>query len=111
MTTNCIGQTSSRRRLFFAMVWLALVSSSALAATLPANFTETQFASGFTNPTAMAFGPDGRLFVSQQGGQLRVFKNGALLAPPIVSLTVDSDGERGLLCVAFDPNFVRNHFG
>ena len=111
MTTNCIGQTSSPRRLFFAVIsWLALISSSALAATLPSNFTETQFASGFSNPTAMAFAPDGRLFVCQQGGQLRVFKNGALLATPFVSLTVDSNGERGLLGVAFDPNFATNNF-
>ena len=80
------------------------------AATLPTNFTETQFATGFTNPTAMAFAPDGRLFVCQQGGQLRVFKNGALLATPFVSLTVDSSGERGLLGIAFDPNFATNNF-
>ena len=104
--------TVSRRRLaFFAVIiWLGLVSSNAPAATLPADFTETQFASGFTNPTAMAFAPDGRLFVCQQGGQLRVFKNGALLAAPFVSLTVDSNGERGLLGVAFDPNFATNNF-
>jgi glucose/arabinose dehydrogenase len=84
--------------------------SETQAATLPANFAETQFATGFTNPTAMAFAPDGRLFVCQQGGQLRVFKNGALLATPFVSLTVDSNGERGLLGVAFDPNFTTNNF-
>lgn len=80
------------------------------AATLPTNFIETQFASGLTNPTAMTFAPDGRLFVCQQGGQLRVVKNGALLATPFVSLTVDSNGERGLLGVAFDPNFATNNF-
>lgn len=80
------------------------------AATLPTDFTETQFASGFTNPTAMAFAPDGRLFVCQQGGQLRVVKNDALLTTPFVSLTVDSNGERGLLGVAFDPNFATNNF-
>jgi glucose/arabinose dehydrogenase len=80
------------------------------AATLPANFVETQLAGGFTNPTAMAFAPDGRLFVCQQGGQLRVVKNGALLATPFLSLTVDSNGERGLLGVAFDPNFASNNF-
>src|SRR5678810_1388505 len=104
--------TTSRRRLaFFAFItWLGLVSPSALAATLPANFTETQFASGLTNPTAMAFAPDGRLFVCQQGGQLRIVKNAALLATPFVSLTVDSNGERGLLGVAFDPNFATNSF-
>src|SRR5258705_10426315 len=104
--------TASRCRLasITVVIWLALISSSALAATLPADFIETQFASGFTNPTAMAFAPDGRLFVCQQGGQLRVIKNGSLLAIPFVSLTVDSNGERGLLGVAFDPNFATNNF-
>jgi len=80
------------------------------AATLPTNFVESQIASGLTNPTAMAFAPDGRLFVCQQGGQLRVIKNGILLPTPFVSLTVDSAGERGLLGVAFDPNFATNQF-
>ncbi|HUS09563.1 MAG TPA: PQQ-dependent sugar dehydrogenase [Pyrinomonadaceae bacterium] len=80
------------------------------AATLPTDFTETQIALGLTNPTAMAFAPDGRLFVCQQGGQLRVVKNGALLATPFVSLTVDPSGERGLLGVAFDPSFITNNF-
>ena len=104
--------TASRRRLaFFAiMIWLGFVSSNALAATLPTDFTETQLAGGLTNPTAMAFAPDGRLFVCQQGGQLRVVKNGVLLVTPFVSLTVDSNGERGLLGVAFDPNFATNNF-
>jgi glucose/arabinose dehydrogenase len=58
----------------------------------------------------MAFAPDGRLFVCLQTGQLRVIKSGTLLATPFVSLTVDSSGERGLLGVAFDPNFGSNHF-
>jgi glucose/arabinose dehydrogenase len=58
----------------------------------------------------MEFAPDGRLFVCQQGGSLRVIVNGALLATPFVTLTVDSAGERGLLGVTFDPNFAGNHF-
>jgi glucose/arabinose dehydrogenase len=96
--------------LFAAVLLLLSVSCQANAATLPANFTETLIASGLTNPTAMAFAPDGRLFVAQQNGQLRVVKNGALLATPFLSLTVDPNGERGLLGVAFDPNFASNHF-
>jgi glucose/arabinose dehydrogenase len=80
------------------------------AATLPAGFTETQVASGINNPTAMAIAPDGRIFVAQQGGRLRVVKNGALLDAPFVTLTVNSSGERGLLGVAFDPDFPANHF-
>jgi glucose/arabinose dehydrogenase len=77
---------------------------------LPAGFTETLVANGLSRPTAMDFAPDGRLFVCLQGGQLRVIKNGTLLATPFVSLNVDSSGERGLLGVAFDPNFASNNF-
>jgi glucose/arabinose dehydrogenase len=58
----------------------------------------------------MEFAPDGRLFVCLQGGQLRIIKNGGLLTTPFVSLTVDSVGERGLLGIAFDPNFASNQF-
>ena len=53
----------------------------------------------------MQFAPDGRLFVCEQGANLRVIKNGVLLPTPFVSLTVDSSGERGLLGMAFDPDF------
>src|SRR5713101_9177604 len=91
--------------LLFSGVLLA-----AVAATLPTGFVETQIASGLSNPTAMDFAPDGRLFVCQQGGQLRVIKNGVLLPTPFVTLTVDSSGERGLLGVAFDPSFATNNF-
>ncbi|MGZ5434937.1 MAG: PQQ-dependent sugar dehydrogenase [Pyrinomonadaceae bacterium] len=58
----------------------------------------------------MALHPDGRIFVCQQTGELRVIKNGALLPTPFVTLTVDPSGERGLLGIAFDPNFATNRF-
>ena len=58
----------------------------------------------------MAIAPDGRIFVCLQGGSLRVIKNGALLPTPFVTLTVDPNGERGLLGIAFDPNFATNNF-
>ncbi len=79
------------------------------AATLPANFTETAI-TGLSAPTAMAIAPDGRIFVCQQGGALRVIKNGALLPQPFMTLVVDPAGERGLLGIAFDPNFASNNF-
>jgi glucose/arabinose dehydrogenase len=97
-------------RSYFGLAFV-LGSFQLRAATLPAGFTESQFGSNLGGtPTAMTFAPDGRLFVCLQGGQLRVIKNGALLPTPFVSLSVDSSGERGLLGVAFDPNFVSNHF-
>ncbi len=75
-----------------------------------AGFVDEQVATGITSPTAMEFAPDGRLFVSQKTGALRVIKNGSLLPTPFTSLTVDSAGERGLLGIAFDPNYATNRF-
>jgi glucose/arabinose dehydrogenase len=92
------------------VVFLGLVLSSFVyAATLPAGFTETQI-SGLSSPTAMEIAPDGRIFVCLQGGALRVIKNGGLLPTPFLTLSVDSTGERGLLGIAFDPNFATNNF-
>jgi glucose/arabinose dehydrogenase len=93
--------------------WLLFfVSALSLhAATLPSGFTEAQVGSNLSGgPTAMEFAPDGRLFVCLQDGHLRVIKNGTLLAAPFVTLSVDSSGERGLLGIAFDPNFSSNNF-
>src|ERR1044072_10039812 len=96
-----------RVRLCLALIAIAV---SRTAAALPAGFQQSVVAAGLSNPTAMQFAPDGRLFVCQQGGQLRVIKNGALLPTPFVTLTVNASGERGLLGVAFDPAFASNHF-
>lgn len=60
------------------------------------------------NPVAMEFAPDGRIFVTEKSGRLRVIKNGELLPTPLITLTVDTFGDRGLLAVALDPSFVEN---
>src|SRR4051794_31900994 len=78
--------------------------------TVPAGFVEELVASGIGSATAMAVAPDGRVFVCQEGGPLRVVENGQLLTTPFMKLTVDANGERGLLGVAFDPNFATNQF-
>jgi cysteine-rich repeat protein len=75
-----------------------------------ANFADSVFVSGLTGPTTMTFAPDGRLFVSEKDGPLRVVKNGQLLSTPFVTLTVDNGNERGLMGIAFDPNFASNHY-
>lgn len=73
-------------------------------------FFETPVASGFSGPTAMEFAPDGRLFVAEQEGKLWVVDNGVRVEQPFLSLNVDSSGERGLLGIAFDPDFANNDF-
>lgn len=78
---------------------------------LPTGFSLATFVSGLAGPaTAMAFAPDGRLFIAQQDGALRVVKNGVLLGTPFVTVNTSADGERGLLGVAFHPQFATNHW-
>lgn len=96
-----------------ALPALALLGAavSVSATSLPDGFADSLVAGGLNNPTAMAFAPDGRLFVSEQTGALRVISaGGTLRTTPFVTLTVDSAGERGLLGVTFDPNFATNHY-
>lgn len=90
--------------------WIERLEDRLSPSLLPPGFTQAQVATGLANPTAMEFAPDGRLFVAEQGGSLRVIKGDALLPAPFVRLNVDSSGERGLLGVTFDPAFPVNHF-
>jgi glucose/arabinose dehydrogenase len=55
---------------------------------------------------------DGRIFVVEQPGRIRLIKDGVLQATPFLDLTsrVLSGGERGLLSVAFHPQYATNHF-
>ncbi len=111
------------RHHWFPGKWLAICGLLALllpllvspmfvvrAAAVLTGFNDANYVTGLNAPTTMAFAPDGRMFVSEQTGTLRVIKNGALLATPFLSLTVNSSGERGLLGIAFDPNFASNNF-
>lgn len=78
--------------------------------TLPPDFEFAPVAVGITGATAMELAPDGRVFLCEQTGALRVVQDKTLLNAPFVTLNVDSTWERGLLGVAFDPAFTRNGY-
>src|SRR5918993_3234501 len=66
-------------------------------------------ASGLTNPILVTHAPGdtSRLFIGQRGGTIRVFdlSTGTLQATPFLTTTVDTNGEGGLLGMAFHPNY------
>ena len=98
--------STSTRSIFVAITLAVTLFGVTIWATmLRPNFTENNLVSGLSSPTAMAFSPDGRLFVAEQGGSLRVVADGVLLPTPFLTVPVSSLGERGLLGVAFDPDF------
>jgi glucose/arabinose dehydrogenase len=67
-------------------------------------------AEGINKPTALADAGDRGLFVTEQGGRVRVIQDGELLADPVLDLTdrVLAEGERGLLGIAVHPEFAAN---
>lgn len=93
----------------FCVVWVAYSASPAQGA-VPSGFQDTLVARGISQPTAMTFAPDGRIFVTQKTGELRVIQNGKLLPRPFLRVNPNANGERGLLGVALDPGFMRNGY-
>ena len=60
----------------------------------------------------LAFAPDGRLFVWQKNGVIRIIKNGVMLSTPFADLSshVNTFDDRGMWGLAFDPNFSSNGY-
>lgn len=88
---------------------LALVAAPAVVAASVAPRQEV-IARGFDSPVSMAFAPDGRLFVCEQAGRVRVVKQRRLLARPLLTVPARASFEDGLLGIACDPDFTRNGY-
>ena len=97
-----------------------LVPPDSSAAGAPAAFNPNgitislqEVASGFNQPVFVTGAGDGsgRLFVVEQGGLVRIVKNGSILPTPFLDLStvVSTGGERGLLGLAFHRSFATNH--
>jgi glucose/arabinose dehydrogenase len=107
-------------KFFVALACLSAmtVATEVGAQVLPAGFINEPVVS-VVGSTALAFTPDGRMLVTTQGGALRVVKNGLLLTTAAISFNANatgadpkicSNGERGLLGVAVDPQFANNNY-
>jgi glucose/arabinose dehydrogenase len=101
-------------RIKFACGAMAAVFTFGAASgqvSVPAGFTATQINPGFDWPVSMAFTGDGRIFVAERGGVIKVVQNGAIVSTFLnISDEVNFSlpGDRGLLAIALDPNFLTN---
>jgi len=111
-----------RHKIALSIVALAAVTAASLlilvevmvpveAATLQSGFAD-ELLTPVSKPTALTFTPDGRMLVTTQPGQLRVYKDGNLLQTPALNLgsKMCFNSERGLLGVAVDPDFATNRY-
>ncbi len=75
-------------------------------------FGQQLIAADLGHPVGIAFALDGRMFVADQAGAVRVIQFGEMLAQPFIDLGDEVNGQwdRGLLGIALDPDFMTNRY-
>ena len=112
-TLNKYGRTIS----LVVVLSFALLSFSA-ASTSAQTFVDQGFSTDIIttlppyDTVGLTFAPDGRMFIWQKTGVVKIFKNGVLLSTPFIDIRsrVNSYGDRGLLGLALDPAFATNGY-
>jgi glucose/arabinose dehydrogenase len=92
--------------IFVCTIFFSIQSLN--AATLPAGFQESVVFSGLTNPTAVRFTSDGRIFVAEKRGVIKVFDSLSDTTPDVfadLNVNVYNFWDRGLLGMALHPQF------
>src|SRR5262249_12717636 len=102
-------------RMWPATVAMLVATFAAIGAAHAQALSLELIASGLPSPVGLRNAGDGsnRLFIVNQGGTIRIYKNGQVSAMPFLdvsSKTLFDGGERGLLGLAFDPNYATNGF-
>ena len=85
---------------------LLVISLLALLPVAAHAYIVEEVASGLQVPWSLDFASDGRIFLTERGGAVRII-DGELLPDPVLRLNVGS-GEGGLLGIALDPSFAEN---
>ncbi|MFT3786484.1 MAG: PQQ-dependent sugar dehydrogenase [Tepidisphaeraceae bacterium] len=88
-----------------------LPTSAPVRTILPPEMKAEIIATNLKAPWAISFLPDGRIFFTERDGRVRVIANGQLLPEPALTVPdIKVWSKMGLLGMALDPNFERNHF-
>src|SRR4029079_12671056 len=84
----------------------AMTNTTAQASTVPAGFSDVAVFTGLTLPTAVAFSPDGKVYVAEKSGIIKVFPSTTSNTPALfkdLRTRVQDYADRGLLGLAVDP--------
>lgn len=73
---------------------------------LPPGFQLVRVTPPLNLPTSIVFTPDGRMFIGEKAGAIRVVRNEKLLSNPLITISTNVETERGLTGMALDPSFA-----
>ena len=111
-----ISRSTKRIGFVLALLAGALVpvhSAQAATVSLPPGFQDQVVFSGLTQPTKMVFSPDGRVFVAEKSGIIKVFDNLADPTPDVfadLTTQVHNQADRGLSGLALPPDFPNDPY-
>ncbi|MGI9551832.1 MAG: PQQ-dependent sugar dehydrogenase, partial [Aurantibacter sp.] len=78
-------------------------------AQLPTNFQKVELLTGLSNATTIQFAPDGRIFILDRYGEVKIYKTDSQTMVSAGAIPVFHEFEDGLLGIAFDPDFLTNN--
>ena len=95
--------------LLFLIFSIIFVKSQTFV--LPEGFVIETVVQGLKDPTDIVIAKDGRIFITEKEGKVRIVENGVLLSTPMYTVETQTPNERGLDGIVLDPNFdVNNQF-
>ncbi|MGH9194574.1 MAG: DUF5719 family protein, partial [Acidimicrobiia bacterium] len=101
-------------RVFLIALVVASISFASPSADGAPSISVQQLTAGLSSPVALTHAGDGsgRIFITEQGGRIRIFEQGSLLGAPYLDIDplVLTGGEQGLLSVAFHPSYETNGY-
>jgi glucose/arabinose dehydrogenase len=112
---------TARPRPFFTCLVLCALLATSQPASLSATaaragddprFVIEKITDNLELPVGFDFAPDGRIFILEKAGRIKIWKDGVLYARPLLDIRdeVNEFVDRGLLGIAVDPQFVRNGY-
>src|SRR4051794_15737502 len=105
-----MGRKSASSRTARTRAIMEVFEPRLMLSVLPSGFSETEELNSLASPTSMAIAPDGRVFVAQQNGIIRLIKNDVAVTQPVATIALDSSGERGILGIGVDPDFSTDNY-
>ncbi|MCI0447235.1 PQQ-dependent sugar dehydrogenase [bacterium] len=103
-----LNQYAGRLGGLLLLLAISLFPTVSDAITLPSGFQEQTAFQGLSNPTVVRFAPDGRIFVAEKVGRIKIFNGLSDTTPDVLvdlSVNVHNYWDRGLLGMAIDPQF------
>ena len=102
------------KKLVFIAALAVCFSIAAINSATATNLTTIRVASGLSSPVFVTSPPGdtGRVFIVEQTGTIRILENGAVLPSPFLDISgiISYGGERGLLGLAFHPDYNSNGY-